>query len=209
MKIFIFLRLLLIACILISETSQAKQLVEPRPLPESRIKVPSEWRTCSKDMDCSWINYGCGGLLTVNRAFQEQARNKAYKEGGDPRAISCVAPAVTENQGPMELLCRDKSCSIFTLPACRDSGCKQKFPKCKVFSKFFLDPKIRGTYSSFENYVWGPSREDCVNRCKRYTETLRSLITRPEEGHYEIECRLDEKKIHTEKVKGLAEGGGF
>ncbi len=206
MKELVYFLLMTIVFVRLNNGLAASDAVQPQALAGGRVQTPENWRRCKLDSECMGVDYGCGGLAAVHRDFEIQAAEKAFKEGGDPSAISC--PLVSSGEGPIEFLCRSNRCGAFRYPVCLDTACKHKFPECMTSSKHYLDPSKRDSFLSLGKVMWGPTRKDCRERCDRYVEFLRSRIN-DTAGQYEIDCRFDKTSLHQYKVKGSALGRRF
>lgn len=184
--------------------SFAEDAVAPKPLPQGKVKISDQWRECNEDRDCAWVHYGCGEKFSVNRAFIKEASEKAYREGGDPRAMDCAFNPGPPEVGAIEVLCREMLCGVFAYPRCKDQSCSKIYPQCMINKKFFLDPKKKDSYGASQTAVWGPLKMACLSRCKKEINSVRERISSPNQGLYEFECQLDGKTIHKDQIKGFA-----
>ncbi len=204
-----FTALIIITLSFLTMPSWGDENIEPTLIPEGKVKMETSWRVCKVDLDCTWVHYGCGGTAAVNRIHLEKATEKAYREGGDPRAMSCAIPSLDPKIGAAEVLCRDSLCGVYSFPRCKDAECNAKFSQCKINRKYFLDPKNRESYGASQSVVWGPSQKSCIARCKREVEAVSKRISHPNQGLYEFECSLDGKIVHQDQIKGMAMSQGF
>jgi hypothetical protein len=80
-------------------------------LGDSRLTFPPEWQACDSDAQCSVLPYGCTSTA-VNKRFLPAATERAWRIGGDPRAVKCLpqyAPAFEP------VLCKQGKCGVWRL----------------------------------------------------------------------------------------------
>jgi hypothetical protein len=77
---------------------------------DSKLAFAAQWQACKSDSECSVLPYGCTATA-VNKGFLPVATERAWKIGGDPRALDCATVQASFEKA----LCEQGKCGFWRL----------------------------------------------------------------------------------------------
>jgi hypothetical protein len=93
MRIFFLLAMLLVAMPALAESNN----------------IPAEWKECKTDEDCTQINYGCCGWISINKEHEQDGATYAARVSGGTSPGAC-STAICINPPPARTACVDGTC---------------------------------------------------------------------------------------------------
>ncbi len=86
--------------------------MEPIPVRDDNLRLPSAWKACSASAECVRIPNGCGET-SVSAQHEKAARAHSYAIAGNPAQLNCSAPSKSVWSGAV---CLSGSCTLVFSP---------------------------------------------------------------------------------------------
>lgn len=80
---------------------------------DAHLGLPAAWQACVADAECVLVPHGCD-VTAASKRHAREAETRAWKVGGDPRAVSCEN-ARTPTLSPRPL-CEAQVCGAWSIP---------------------------------------------------------------------------------------------